>query len=134
MMKFLNIIILFLHCCHLPCEMISHHSLMSWNFILGLKSQCKQPLWWSFFVKMVNHFHKRLHLGCLTGFWMHLCCVHDNYLYVKFFIQPYLDFSGGSKLCLFQLFRFSLKLIHLHYNWQQNLIKKFGDIFWSVPT
>ena len=46
-----------------------------------------------FFAKMVNHFRKRLHLGCLTGFWMRLCCVRDNYLSVKFFIQPFVFFK-----------------------------------------
>ena len=51
-MKFLNtIVILFLNCCPLPCEMKSYHGLMSWNFIPGLKSQFKQSLWWSFLWK-----------------------------------------------------------------------------------
>ena len=136
-MKFLNIIvILFLYCCRLTCEMKCHHGLMSWNFVTGLRSWYKQPLRRSFCEN--NHICKRLHLGCLTGLWMRLCCVRDNYLFVKFLIQPYLllflDFSGDSKLRLFQLSRFSTKLIHLHYNWQQNLTKMFGDIFRSVPT
>ena len=112
-MKFLNkIVILFLHSCRLPCEMKSHHGLMICNFIPGLKSRYKQSLRRRFFAKMVDHFCKRLHLRCLTGFWMRLCCVRDNYLFVKFLIQPYLlhflDFSGDSKLRLFQLFRFSI--------------------------
>ena len=59
-------------------------------------------------------------------------------IFVKFLIQPYLllflDFNGDTKLRLFQLFWLSIKLIHLHYNWQQNLNKKFGDILRSVPT
>ena len=139
MMKFWNIIvILFLNCCRSSCEMKSHHGLMSWNFIPGLKSRYKQSLWLSFLAKIVNHFRKRLHLGCLTGFWMRLFCVCDNYFFAKFLIQPYLllflDFSGDSKLRLFQLFRFSMKLIHLHYNWRESLIKRFGDTFRSVHT
>ena len=138
-MKFLNVIvILFLHCYRLRWEMKPHHGLMRWNFIPDLKFLYKQPLRQSFLRKWFNHFRKRLYLGCFTGSWMRLCCVHDNYVSVKFLTQPYLllflDFSGDSKVRLFQLFRFSMKLIHLHYNWQQNLNKKFGDIFRSVPT
>ena len=45
-----------------------------------------------------------------------------------------LSYLWWFKLFLFQLFRFSIKLIHLHYNWQQNRIGKIGDIFQSVPT
>ena len=48
----------------------------------------------------------------------------------------YLLICGDSKLFVFQLFRSSMKhmkLIHLHYNWQQNRVgKKMGDIFQSV--
>ena len=110
----------------------------SWNFIPGLKSWYKQPLRRSFSAKIVNHFRKRLHLGCLTGCWMRLCYVRDKCLFIRFLIQPYLllflDFSSDSKLHLFQLFQFSFKLIHLHCNLQQNVIGKFGDIFQSVPT
>ena len=58
-MKFLNIIvILFLHCFRLPCEMKSHHGLLSWNFILGLKSRYKQPLRQSFLRKWLIIFVK----------------------------------------------------------------------------
>ena len=122
-MKFLSIIIiLFLHCCCLPCEMKFHHGLMSWNFFLGIKSWYKQPLWWSFSILDVW-----LGSECASECW-----VGDNDAFVKFLIQPYLllflHFSGDSKLHLFQLFWFSMKLIHLHYTWQQNLIKKFGDV------
>ena len=105
MIKFLNIIvILFLHFCCLPWEIESHHGSMSWNFIPGLKSWYKQPLWWSCFAKMVNHLCKRLHLGCLTGFWMCLCCVHDNYLFVKFLIQPFSWFQWWFKASSFSTF------------------------------
>ena len=76
-MKFLHIIvILFLHWCHLPCEMKSHHGVMRWNFIPGLKfpnTQC--------FAKILKHFRKSLRLGCLTGFWMRLCYVRAIYLF-----------------------------------------------------
>ena len=45
------IVILFLHCYRLPCETKSYHGLMSWNFILGLKSRFRQPLRRSFLRK-----------------------------------------------------------------------------------
>ena len=45
------------------------------------------------FEKIINHFRKRLHLRCLTEFWMCLCCVSDNYLAVNFPTQPYLLLS-----------------------------------------
>ena len=55
-----------------------------------------------FFAKIVNHFRKRVHCRCLTGFSMRLCCVCDNCLFVKFLIQHHLllfhNFSGDSKL------------------------------------
>ena len=66
-MKFLNVIItLFLHCCCLSCEMKSQHSLMSWNFILGLKPQYKQPLWCSFLQKWLIIFKK----GSILDVWL----------------------------------------------------------------
>ena len=83
-MNFLQIVILFLHCCRLTCKMKSHHCLTNWNFSLGWKYPFTQPFIWSFLRKVVNHFHKRLHLRYLTGFWMHLSCVRDNYLSVIF--------------------------------------------------
>ena len=137
-MKFFNIIvILFLHCFRLPCEMKSHHSLMSWNFIPGLKSQYKQPLKQSFLWNWLIIFIK----GSILYVWLGsecTCCVLNNSLFAKFLIPPYLSlflvFNGDSNLRLFQLFWFSMKHIHLHYNWQQNRFKKFGDIFQSIPT
>ena len=69
---------------------------------------------------------------------MQLYFLRDNYLSLHFPTQPYLllflVFSRESKLFLFQLFRFSMKLIHLHYNWQQNRIGKFDAIFQSIST
>ena len=108
-MKFLHIfVILFLFCCRLTCEMKSHHGLTSWNFSLGWK-----------YPRNHSHFHKRLHLTCLTGFCLRLCCVRDDNLSANFPTQLYLSlflvFSGGSKICLLQLFQFSMKLIYLHY-------------------
>ena len=51
--------------------------------------------------KIVNQFCQRLHLRCLTGF-----CVPDNYLSVKFLMQPYflhfLVFSGYSTFPIFR--------------------------------
>ena len=88
--------------------------------------------------EIVIHFSKRLHLRCLNGYRMCHCCVLGNYLSVSFATQPQLlhffVFSGDSKFRLFQMFHFSMKLIHLHYNWQQDGIGEFGDIFQSVPT
>ena len=87
-MKFSHIIvILFLHCCRLTWEMKSHQGLTSWNFNLGWNSP---PYNWP--------------LRCLTGFWMCLCCVRDNYLSVKFPTQLFLLLS-----CLwwFKAFSFS---------------------------
>ena len=93
------------------------------------------------FVKLINHFHKKLHLRCLTGFWMRLCYVRDNYLSVhkinlicaNFPRQTYLllffVFSGDLLLCLFQNFPFSMTLMQLHYSWQQNRNKKTDKIF-----
>ena len=40
----------------LTMEMKSYHGLMSWNFILGLKSWYKQPTRWSFLRKWLTHF------------------------------------------------------------------------------
>ena len=104
MMTFLHIfVILFLFCCHLTCEMKSHHGLTSWNFSLGWKYPRYHP-----------HFHKRLPLTCLTGFCLWLCCVRDDNLSENFPTQPYMSlffvFSGGSKFCLLQLFLFSMQL------------------------
>ena len=66
-MRFLNIIvILFLNCCRLPCEMKSHHCLMSWNFIPGLKSWYKQPLRRSFYRKWLIIFAK----GSILYVWL----------------------------------------------------------------
>ena len=87
--------------------------------------------------KIFSHVRKRLHLKCLTVFWMCPCCVRDNYLSVNFSTQPFLLLSSlwWFKFFIFQLFRFSMKLmkpIHLHYNWQQNRVGKMGDIFQPV--
>ena len=69
---------------------------------------------------------------------MRLWCVHDNYLYVYALKRPFLllflVFSGDSKLCFFQRFQFFMKLILLHYNWQQNCFGKIGDVFQFAPT
>ena len=56
------------------------------------------------FAKMISNVCKRLHLRCLPGFWMCLCCVRDNYLSVNFPTQPFLLLS-----CLwwFKAFSFS---------------------------
>ena len=71
--------------------------------------------WMELFAKIIS---KRLHLRCFTGFWMRLCCVCDNYLSVNFLHNLFCYFliCGDSKPFLFQLFRSSMKLIHLHYN------------------
>ena len=61
-------------------------------------------------------------------------CVSDNYLSVSFPTQPYLLLFLFSVVILFQIFHFSMKLIHLHYNWQQYGIGEFGDILQSDPT
>ena len=68
---------------------------------------------------------------------MRLCYVRDIYLFINFPTQPHLLLFlvyGDAKHRLYQLFRFSMKLIHMHYNWQQNRIEKTGDMFQSVPT
>ena len=140
MMTFLNIIvILFLHCFRLQCEMKSHHGLMSWNFIPGLKSRCKQSLRRNFLRKWLIIFVK----GSILYVWLGSECASvvfviifslKSFLYSLICFFLFLVFNDDSNLRLFQLFRFSMKHIHLHYNWQQNLIKKFGDIFRSVPT
>ena len=84
--------------------------------------------------KIFSPVRERLSLRCLTGFWMCLCCVCENYLSVDFPTQPFRYFLlwGDSKLFISQLFRFSMELIHLHYSWQQNRVAKIGDIFQSV--
>ena len=114
-MKFLNVIfILFLHCCHLPCEMKSHHGLMSWNLVPGLKSRYKQPLRWSFLQKWLIIFAK----GSILDVWLGPECtsvVCVIILFVKFLIQPYLllflDFSSDSKLFQFCFF-LSFSIFH----------------------
>ena len=64
-------------------------------------------------------------------------CARDIYLSVNFPTQNYLlfvlVFSGDSKP-FFQLFQFTMKLIHLHYNWQQKRIVKVGEILQAIPT
>ena len=67
-----------------------------------IKSARKMKL----FAKIIINVCKRLHLRCLTGFWMCQCCVRDNYLSVNFLTQLFLLLCGDSKL-----FRFSIKLI-----------------------
>ena len=94
-MKFLYIIvILFLHCCRLTCEMKSHHRLTSSNFNPGWNSPpYNPPLGWSFLWRKFSNSRKRLHLRYLTGFWMCLCCVRDIYLSVNFPTQHFLLLS-----------------------------------------
>ena len=68
---------------------------------------------------------------------MRLCYMRDIYLFLIFPTQPHLLLFvvySDSKYCLYQLFRFSMKLMYMHYNWQQNRIEKTGDMFQSVPT
>ena len=93
-MKFLHkIVILFLHCCRLTCEMKSHHGLTSWNFKQGWNSPpYNLSLRWSFFVNLISHFRKRLHQRCLNWFCMYLCCVRDNYLSVNFSYTSFFAF------------------------------------------
>ena len=81
------------------------------------------------FAKII-HFCKRLHLRCLTGFFMCLCCVRENYLSINFPAQSYLLLSclWWFKALSFSTFPIYMNLIHLHYNWQQNRIVKIGDI------
>ena len=77
---------------------------------------------------------KSLHLRCLNRFWMCQCYVSDNYLSVNSLHKSFCNFlvCRDSKLFIFQLLWFFMKLIHLQYNWQQNRIAKIDDIFQSV--
>ena len=119
LMNFLHItVILCLHCSRLTFEMTSRQSLMSWDFSTGWKIPYSQSLKWSFFAKIINHFHKRLHLRAWTGSWIRLYCAGDNYLcklsYTTLLATLLAISSGDSKLHLFQLFRFSMKPIDQH--------------------
>ena len=81
LMKFLYIIvILFLYCYRLTCDLKCHHGLKSWNFSFGLKISIYSVPKKELFVKIVNRFCSRLHLTCFNGFSIHLCCVRDDYL------------------------------------------------------
>ena len=81
LMKFLYIIvILFLYCYRLTCDLKCHHGLKSWNFSFGLKISIHSVPKKELFVKIVNRFCNRLHLTCFNGFSIHLCCVRDDYL------------------------------------------------------
>ena len=42
------------------------------------------------FAKIISRVHKRFHLRFLTGFGMFLCCMHDNYIFINFSIEPFL--------------------------------------------
>ena len=200
-MKFLHIIvILFLHCFRLPCEMKSRHGLtlfrmaaQGWeksgkktsfpkichtyltmmklgtviSYLKEIQRICKSPdplldfCWHQHFSPEISswgvglfahlflnrvqklkfqprNFAKGYILDVWVGSECASCCVRDNDLSVNFTTQPYflifLVFSGDSRLLFFQFFRFSMKLIHMHYNCQQNHIGKIGGIFQSAPT
>ena len=68
--------------------------------------------------KIIN-VRKRLHLRCLTGFWMCLCCVRDDYLSLNFLTQLFLL---SSCLLWFKTFSFSTFPIfhktHTPAHWQ----------------
>ena len=72
-----------------------------------------------FFAKIIINVRKRLHLRCLTGFWMCLCCVRNNYLSVNFLTQLFLLVS-----CLWWFKAFSFLTFpifhktHTHSHWQ----------------
>ena len=59
---------------------------------------------------------------------MCLCCVHDNNPSLKYPALLFLVNSGDKNLCL------SIKLIHLHCNWQLSRIGKVDGTFESVST
>ena len=133
-MKFLHtIVILFLHCCRLTCEMKSHHGLTSWNFNPGWNSPpYNPPLRWGFLQKVNSNFRKSFLLRCLIGFWMCLCCVRDNYLSINFPTQPFLLLS-----CLwwFKAFSFStFPIFHeTHTPALQLATKSYWKDWWHLP-
>ena len=99
LMKFLPIIVILL-----LLSLRMRDEISSWRFndlkvqvvkFPGLRlSTKKSATKLELLAKIFSHVRKRLQFWCLTGFWMCLCYVHDNYLSVNFPTQPILLLSS----------------------------------------
>ena len=104
---FAYIVILFLHCSHLSCEISSRFNEL--KFQPGLKISIWAAPKIEGFAEIVNHFCKRLHFRCLNGCRMCHGCVSDSYLSVSFPTQPYLLlFLFSVVIQSFVFFKFSI--------------------------
>ena len=110
-------------------------TLKCWNFNQDRSSPTyNPPLRWSFFVKISNHFRKRLHLRCLTAFWRHLCCVCDNYFSIHFPTSAL--FVTFSCLWGFKALSFSTFIIfhETHASVLQLATKSFWEYRWHLSV
>ena len=55
------------------------------------------------FLKIVNYFHKKLHLRCLKGFWIRLCKVHNNFIVALSNQRFFCFFSSKSTIHSYSL-------------------------------
>ena len=84
--------------------------------------------------KIFGHVRKRLHLRCLTGFWICLCYVRDNYLSVSFPTQPFLLLSlWWFKAFYFSTFPIFHKTHETHKPVPQLAIKSCWKDGWNLP-